>query len=488
MEKFYITTPVYYATSGPHIGHAFTTIIADVIARWNRISGKDVFFLVGTDEHGSKIEKAAKEANMAPQEFVDKVASEYDSTWKALNISYDKFIRTTDKAHEDAVKTFVSLVWDNEDIYKSKYEGWYCLPDETFILESELKDGKCPQCGRPVQRISEDAYFFSLSRYRDTLLSLFDSDSDFVIPKARANEIKNILLEGLKDVDITRKSVAWGIKFPFDEEQTIYVWFDALINYISALGWPDGSDFVKYWPADVHLVGKEITRFHALLWPAMLLSAGIDLPTKIVSHGWWTVNGQKMSKSLGNVLNPVDLVKKYSADALRYFLIREKPMWEDGDFSEKALVAKINGELLADLGNLVARVLTLAEKFTGHFAGDAELSSHLNLSKITEDFSSYDVNAALNDVWSFVRSVNKYINDKEPWKLKDVALGKVLNESLEALRIISILIYPFMPASAEKIANQLGIKIGTLNDCKFGKFIGNVKRGQNLFDKVELSS
>lgn len=488
MEKFYITTPIYYATAGPHIGHAFTTIIADVLARWNRLNGKEVFFLVGTDEHGSKIEKSAKEAGMPPKDFVDKIAAEYDSVWKKLNISYDKFVRTTDEAHEKAVKEFVSLVWDNEDIYKSKYEGWYCLPDETFVLESELKDGKCPQCGRPVQRLTEDAYFFSLSRYRDNLLSLFESNPDFVIPKSRANEIKNILMEGLKDVDITRKSVSWGIKFPYDEGQTVYVWFDALVNYISAIGWPDGNGFSRFWPADVHLVGKEITRFHATLWPAMLLSADIELPNKILSHGWWTVEGQKISKSLGNVINPLDIVNKYSADALRYFLIREKPVWEDGDFSEKALVAKINGELLADLGNLIARVLTLAERFTDVFEGEDELSNHLNISKIIENFERYDVNGALNEIWAFVRSVNKYINDKEPWKLTGKALSKVLNNALEALRILSILLYPFIPSSAEKISTQLGLKIGVVDDCKIGKFTGKVKRGENLFDKIVVKA
>lgn len=485
MEKFYITTPIYYASGKPHIGHAFTTIIADVMARWNRLNDKDVFFLTGMDEHGGKIEKAAKDAGESPQEFVDGIAAEYIAAWKVLDISYDKFVRTTDKQHEEAVKSFITLVWDNEDIYKSKYEGWYCMPDETFVNENELVDGKCPVCGRPVQRVSEDAFFFSASRYRDDLLHVFEGDPGFVQPEARANEIKNFLNGGLKDLDITRKSVEWGIKFPYDPEQTIYVWFDALINYISALGWPEAGDFVKYWPADVHLVGKEITRFHATTWPAMLLSAGIDLPKKILSHGWWTVDGQKISKSLGNAIDPVELSKKYSADALRYFLVKEKPLWEDGDFSEKALVARINGELMADLSNLAARVLTLAEKFNGRIIGHPELDKHLDMTKIMGHFEKYDVYSALNETWSFIRAVNKYINDNAPWKLQGDDLSRVLYNALEALRIISILLYPFMPSTSKALAAQLGVEIGKVQDCKFGSFTGTVKRGDNLFNKLE---
>lgn len=473
----------------PHIGTAYTTIIADIIARWNRLAGKEVFFLTGTDEHGSKAEKAAKEQGKDVKVFVDEMAEKFVEAWKVLNISYDKFVRTTDKQHEEAVKAFIELVWDNKDIYKSKYEGWYCVPDETFITELEVKDGKCPFCGRDVQRVSEDAYFFSLGRYRDDLLRIFDDSPDFVIPPSRSKEIVNMLTEGLRDLDITRKSVSWGIKFPYDEEQTVYVWFDALINYISALGWPEGPDFVKFWPADLHVVGKDITRFHATIWPAMLLSAGIDLPSKILSHGWFTVNGQKMSKSLGNAISVVELVKKYPADAIRYSLIREKPVWEDGDFSEKTLVARINGELLADLGNLAARVLTLAEKFNGRLTGHTDLESHLNMSKISDCFDKYDVYSALAEIWSFIRSVNKYINDSEPWRLSGDALGKVLYNALEALRIISILISPFMPNTAENLKSQLGVPSGQqLDDCKFGKFEWKVKRGQNLFEKTEVSN
>jgi methionyl-tRNA synthetase len=488
MENFYITTPMYYVSGKPHIGNAYCTILADIIARWNRLAGKKVLFVTGTDEHGGKTEKAAKEQGKSNKEFTDEITAEYMEAWKALNISYDRFVRTTDKQHEDAVRTFVGLVWDNEDIYKSKYEGWYCLPDETFIPEMDLKDGKCPECGREVQKLSEDAYFFSLARYRDDLLRIFDENPEFVQPQSRANEIRNLINGGLKDIDITRKSVTWGIKFPYDEEQTIYVWFDALISYISALGWPDEGDFVEFWPANVQLVGKEITRFHATLWPAMLLSAGIDIPQKILSHGWWTADGKKISKSLGNAVDPIDLAEKYSADALRYFLVREKPILEDGDFSVKALVARINGELMADLSNLAARVLTIAEKFNGKINGSPELEKFLDLEKIFDCFQRYDLTAALNEIWVFVKQVNKYINDKEPWKLKGEELSRVLYNALESLRIISILLYPFMPSTSEKLMAQLGVELGTLENCRFSGFNGKVKRGANLFDKTEIKT
>ncbi len=486
METFYVTTPIYYVTAKPHIGHAYTTIIADILARWNRLLGKDVFFLTGTDEHGTKIEKAAKEAGKTPKEFVDEVANTYIETWKALNISFDKFIRTTDKEHEKAVSEFITRIWDNKDIYKGIYEGWYCVPDETFITEMELNDGKCPECGRDVQKVKEDAYFFALSRYKDDLLRIFEEDQDFIKPPSRLKEIVNRLKGDIKDLDITRKSVTWGIPFELDKEQTVYVWFDALLNYISALGWPNGGKFIEFWPADVHMVGKEITWFHAVIWPAMLLAAGIDLPKTIVSHGWWTVEGKKMSKSIGNVVDTVELARKYSADALRYFLIKEKPIWEDGDFSESGLVSRINGELLADLGNLVARTLTLAEKFKGKIEGEEEIADNLDMSRIKELFEVYDVNGALNEIWTFVRSVNKYINDTEPWRLGGARLGAVLNNALEALRIISILLYPFLPETSESMQNQLGVKLGSINECKFVTFDGKVKRGKNLFEKIEV--
>ena len=485
MEKFYVTTPIYYVNAKPHVGHAYTTIIADVLARWNRLCGREVFFLTGTDEHGSKVEKAASAAGKDVKGFVDDVMKEYVDTWKVLNISYDKFIRTTDKEHEAAVSEFIKRLWDNGDIYKGTYEGWYCTPDETFITDLELKDGKCPECGREVHKVKEDAYFFKLSKYREKLLEFYKDKPGFLIPKTKLNEVLNRMKDELRDLDITRKTVKWGVPFPFDKEHTVYVWFDALINYISALGWPSSNGgFSKFWPADVHLVGKEIVWFHSAIWPAMLMSAGLDIPKKILVNGFWVVEGRKMSKSIGNVVSPVDLSKKYSADAFRYALIREKPTWEDGDFSEASLVSRINGELMADLSNLVARVLTLAQKFDGKFHGDVELEKELDLSKITRSFEAYDVNRALNEIWGFIRSVNKYINDKEPWRLKGEGLSAVLYNALESLRIISILLSPFMPETCDKIAEQLGTEIGGINECSFREFGSTVKRGKNLFEKI----
>ena len=456
MAKFYVTTPIYYVNDKPHIGHAYTTIIADIFARWHRIAGEDVFFLTGTDEHGGKIEKAAKDKGKSPQELVDEMSSKFVDAWKALNISYDSFIRTTDAHHEETVKAFVKKVWDKGDIYKGEYEGYYCLPDERYITESELVDGKCPDCGREVQKIKEEAYFFALSKYKKRIIELIDKG--LIVPQKNANEIKNRLRGELKDLDISRKSVSWGIKFPMDETHSVYVWFDALVNYVSALSWPDGEAFKEFWPADIHLVGKEIVWFHSVIWPAMLLSAGLEVPKSVMAHGWWTVEGRKMSKSIGNVVDPVVVAKRYSADALRYFLIREKPTWDDGDFSETSLVGRINGELMADLSNLVARVLTMAEKFGGKLEGEAELSGFIDIGKLREDFDRKDLYSALNRIFESIKTVNKYVNDEKPWEKDGSKLGKTLYNSLEAIRITAVVLQPFMPETAEGIFEQLGLE------------------------------
>ncbi len=481
MGKFYVTTPIYYVNDKPHIGHAYTTIIADIFARWHRLLGDKVFFLTGTDEHGGKIEKAARDKGKTPRELVDENSEKYKKVWEKLNISYDKFIRTTDEYHENTVKEFLKKVWDNGDIYKGEYEGFYCLPDERYITETELVDGKCPDCGREVQKIKEEAYFFRLGKYKDKIIDLIENG--LVIPQKNANEILNRLKGDLKDLDITRKSVSWGIKFPFDESHSVYVWFDALLNYLSALSWPDGDDFMTFWPADIHLVGKEIVWFHAVIWPAMLLSAGLPIPKSVMAHGWWTVEGKKMSKSIGNVVDPSEIADKYSADALRYFLIREKPTWEDGDFSEAALRNRINGELMSDLSNLVARVLTLAEKFSGNITGKAELEGFMNQEGIKKAFDAHDLYSALNLVFEAIKRVNKYVNDKEPWKLKDKELSNVLYNSIEAIRIIAIFLKPFMPSTAEKIESKLGVKDQFISDAVFKAVEGKIERGDNLFNK-----
>jgi len=411
----------------------------------------------------------------------------YKEFWKKLSISNDYFIRTTDPSHERAVQGIIEQMKANGDIYLGEYEGWYCVADETFLTELQLKDGKCPDCGRAVERLKEKSYFFRLSKYQDRLLELYQSNPNLLSPKSKSNEIINRVKGGLKDISISRSAVMWGIPFPADKEHTVYVWVDALINYLSALGWPSSGKFTEFWPADVHIVGKEINWFHSVIWPAMLLSAGIEPPKKVFAHGWWLVDGEKMSKSKGNIVNPVEVANKYSCDAFRYFSISEKPLADDGDYSEKKLVARINGELVADLGNLVNRVISLAERFDGKIEGEPELNKELNISGIDEAMEKIDPHLALERVWAFIRSSNKYVNDKKTWQLKGGELANALYNLLESCRIIAILVSPFMPNTAENMCEQLGVKLGTLKDCEFKAFEGKVKKGKYLFQKVEIT-
>ncbi len=484
MPKYYVTTPIYYVNDKPHIGHAYTTVVADIVARWHRLSGDEVFFLTGTDEHGEKIEKAAEAAGMNPVLFVDSIVAQYKDLWELLGISNDDFIRTTDERHISIVRSFVRLLAGKGDIYKGEYEGWYCTPDETFFTELQLNGGRCPQCGRSVTRIKEETYFFRLSKYRDMLLDFYESNKGFLLPKSRAEEMINRVRTGLNDISITRKNVKWGIPFPEDETHTVYVWVDALLNYISALGWPNGL-FGKFWPADVHIVGKEINWFHSVIWPAMLFSAGLETPRSVFAHGWWLVEGKKMSKSLGNAIDPHAIAAKYGVDALRYFMIKEMPLGGDGNFSEKALVARINGELVDDLGNLTYRVLSLAEKFNGTIEGSPELEVHLDLKGICEKVDSVDLSGALEMIWEFVRASNRYINEKNAWTLSGKDLANVLYNLLEALRIIAIMLEPFMPAASERIRQQLGTPRQGLESCSFEKFEGRVLKGGHLFEKIK---
>jgi len=481
--KYYVTTPIYYVNDVPHIGHAYTTIAADVLARWERLKGKDVFFLTGTDEHGKKIEEAAKASGKDPKVFVDEIVSKFKEAWKVLNISYDYFIRTTDPEHEKVVQEFMKKLMENGDIYKGFYEGWYCTPCETLWTDFQLNEGKCPTCGREVKKIKEETYFFRLSKYKDKILDFFERNKKFIEPETRRNEILNRVKEGLKDLSITRVNVKWGIPFPFDKKHTIYVWCDALLNYLSGIKYPKEHD--RYWPADVHLIGKEILWFHSVIWPIMLFSAGIEPPKKVFAHGWLTINGQKMSKSLGNAIDPIALSNKYSSDAIRYFLLREVPFGEDGDFSENVLKSRINGELVSSLGNLLNRVLTFAEKFDGKIEGKDELSQKLHFERIDRFVEEMKFHHALEEIFNFVKEVNKYINEKEPWKIKDQKeLAHVLYNLLESLRIISILIHPFMPLTSEKICKQLGVKLGSFKDIRFGEFKGKPKKGELLFKKI----
>ncbi len=486
LPKFYITTPIYYVNDRPHIGHAYTTIAADAIARWHRLRGDEVFFLTGTDEHGEKVEHAAKNAGKGTKEFVDSIVSKYIELWKTLNISYDYFIRTSDPEHERIVQQIIDKIAKTGDIYPGFYEGWYCVPDESFWTDLQLKEGKCPECGRKVEKVKEETYFFKLSKYQDKLLKLYKQNPGFLAPKHRAKEILNRVNDGLKDVSITRTTISWAVKFPIDAKHTIYVWVDALLNYVTALGGPGTSNFNKFWPADVHLIGKEINWFHSVIWPAMLLSAGIELPKQVFAHGWLTINGQKMSKSLGNAIDPIALSEKYSLDAVRYTLLREMPLGDDGDFSDNAIKTRLNNELAAELGNLLSRTIAIAEKHKGEIKGTPSLEAGLKtrIEKIDKLMDKLDTFNALAEIFAYVKLTNKYINENEPWKLQGSSLSEVLYNLLEALRIIAILISPFMPDTAKEINKQIGASEGTLKDCRFREFKGKVKKGDYLFKKV----
>jgi methionyl-tRNA synthetase len=491
MGKFYVTTPIFYVNDKPHIGHAYTIIIADILARWHRLNGDDVFFLTGTDEHGEKIQKAAEASGIAPKQFVDEVVVKYKEAWKKLNISYNKFIRTTDMEHEEAVNKFIEKIYEKGDIYKGEYEGWYCVPDETFLTDSQLVDGKCPVCGREVKKVKEEAYFFRLSKYRDKILKFYDENPDFIIPNFRMSEMSNRLEGEVKDLDITRKSISWAIPFGPDKSHFVYVWIDALTNYISALGWPDGKNFKEFWPADVHVIGKEINWFHSVIWPALLMSAGIDLPKRIMVHGWLTVDGKKMSKSLGNVVDPVAVADKYSADALRYFLIRSVKLGEDSNFSEKELISKINGELVSDIGNLLSRTVSMCKKSYKEIDGsiyketDIDIEKYIDIEKIRGLMDNLMIYEALDEILKFIRTLNRYIADKEPWKLNGEQLGVALYNLLEGLRMFSILIYPFMPDTALEISKQIGVEFGSLKDLKFKRIVYKPKIGRHLFKRID---
>lgn len=488
-EKFYITTPAYYPNNVAHLGHAYTTIAVDVIARWKRLEGKDVMFISGMDEHGSKIENAAKENRMKPQDFVDKIAKNFLDTWATLNISLDGFIRTSEKRHIDAVIDVFNRINKNGDIYKGVYEDWYCIPCESFLTESQLIDGECPECSRKVEKLKEESYFFRLSKYQEKLLELYEKNPDFISPKQKRQEIINRVKEGLRDLSISRTKVKWGIPVPIDKKSTLYVWVDALTFYLSVLGYPRGKLYKEFWPANVHVMAKEILWFHSVILPALLMSAKIALPKKVFAHGWLTVEGQKMSKSLGNFIIPEDIVNEYGVDQFRYFLMRHIPFGEDGNFSEEALKARVNGELLSDLGNLVSRVLTLTDKYLSGkkelvLSGKPELERFLNFKKIQKSMDDFELHHALDGIWDFIRAVNRYINQKEPWKLEGKVLEGVLYNLLESLRIVSILISPFMPEASQKIDQQLGVRAGSFKDIGFGKFRGSPKKGEHLFTKV----
>ena len=469
---FYITTPIYYVNDVPHIGHAYTTIAADALARYHRMKGHKVFFLTGTDEHGEKVQKTAAVQGITPRELADRVVTRFQGLTPALDITNDDFIRTSEPRHYASVQALFRKSLANGDIYLGEYEGWYCTPDESYWTDLQLVDGKCPECRRPVEKRKEPSYFFRLSKYQKPLLDYYEKNPKFIRPESRRNEVVSFVAGGLNDLSLSRTSLTWGIPVPDHPGHVIYVWYDALTNYITGVGYPDGGPlFDTFWPADVHLVGKDILRFHAVFWPAFLMSAGVAPPLGVFAHGWWTVEGQKMSKSLGNVVDPYEMVRTYGADAFRYFLLREVPFGLDGDFSRKALVHRVNSELANDFGNLINRTLGMLGKYFGGTVpspGAAEGADLALVSRSREVMAAVDAameelefHKALAASWELVKAANKYVDTSAPWALaKDPArrerLGTVLYNILEAARICVLLSAPFIPAAAQKMWEALG--------------------------------
>lgn len=473
-KKFYVTTPIYYLNSAPHIGHAYTTLAADILARYKKSKGEDVYFLTGTDEHGANIEKAALNAGITPQKWVDGMAEKFIDLWKVLNIEYDDLIRTTQPRHEAVVQEIFEILLKKGDIYKGKYSGKYCLSCEAYLDESELVDGKCPIHKKEPQLIEEETYFFRLSAYQEPLLKFYEQNKDFLSPHFRAAEIVNFVKNGLKDLSVTRTKVKWGIPVKSNPAHTIYVWFDALINYISAIGYGKTlgikefadykCNFEDYWPADTHLIGKEIFRFHAVIWPAVLMALGLPLPKKVFAHGWWTVEGEKMSKSLGNFIDPRDITSKYGVDPLRYFIFREVPFGGDGDFSMEAFKKRFNADLANDLGNLLSRTLNMAAKNLGsipeHCAAGGGLLDRCAAADVEYDahMENLEFDKALDAAWLIIGSMNKYIDETKPWSLAKTEPEKakaILLELVLALRYVCKWITPFMPETSKEMARRL---------------------------------
>ncbi len=505
-KKFYITTPIYYPSAEFHIGHCYTTIIADALARYKRLCGYDVFFQTGTDEHGQKIEKKAEEKGVTPKEYVDPIIENAKDLWKSLGISYDYFIRTTDEDHCKRVQEIFKIMYDKGDIYKGAYKGLYCTPCESFWTESQLdENGKCPDCHRDVHEVSEEAYFFKLSKYQDQLVKYYEDHPDFIQPESRKNEmLNNFIKPGLEDLCVSRTSFDWGIPVTFDDKHVIYVWIDALSNYITSLGYPDNLDdkFKKYWPADIHLVGKEIVRFHTIIWPCMLMSLGIELPKQVFGHGWLIIDGGKISKSLGNYKDPREYINSYGVDAVRYYALREVPFGNDGNFSEDLLIARTNADLVNTLGNLVNRTIAMSKKYFDSNVENPKVyesvdDNVVNYAKmlpslVETKMNALKVNEALEDIFELLKRSNKYIDDTTPWVLakdetKSDRLKTVLYNLLESIRISAILLRAFIPGTADRIFKMLNTKNIDFDTLEFGNLETDIKlnEAEILFNRIE---
>ena len=505
-EKYYITTPIYYPSGKWHIGTCYTTVVCDALARFNRLDGKDVFFLTGTDEHGQKIQRAAAAAGVTPKQYVDKLVDDLKRLWKRLDITYDKFIRTTDEYHEKAIQKIFKKLYDKGDIYKSEYEGMYCVPCESFWTKSQLVDGKCPDCGREVQTAREESYFFRLSKYQDVIEKLL-TEGDFLMPASRRKEmLNNFVKPGLQDLCVSRTSFDWGVKVPFDPKHVIYVWLDALFNYVTALGYMGEDDelFKKYWPADVHMMAKEIVRFHSVIWPAFLTALDLPLPKKVFGHGWIMFDGGKMSKSKGNVVDPFILSDRYGVDTLRYYILHIVPFGEDGEYSNEMLVRSYNSDLANTLGNLVSRTTAMIDKYFGQVpapAGDSEgedgelksLTAGL-LAKVRAELKKPNVTTAMDAVWEVLHRANKYIDETAPWTLGASEQGKVRLSSVlfnlaNAIRTCAVVLQAFLPETAEKILQKLGVKESERTfeslSCPMSSG-GKVDKGAHLFNRLDV--